>query len=61
MYEEIANLECEEINDAISSTDDIFHLIMGKQPGNMTMSNMLNMCIITGKHIARMYDNAIAT
>ena len=61
MYEEIANLECEEINDAITSAHNVFHLIMGKLPENMTTINMLNLCAITGKHIARMYDYALVS
>ena len=56
MYDEIAKMECEEINEAIAIPQNVFHMILGKQPDNVSMFNMLRLCSITGKHIAGIYD-----
>ena len=56
MYDEIAKMECEEINEAIAIPQNVFHMILGKQPDNVSTFNMLRLCSITGKHIAGIYD-----
>ena len=59
MYRELEDLQCEEITEALSNPQNTLSLVLGKQPENMSLANMLNLCMITGKHISRMYDTAI--
>ena len=59
MYDEIAKLECEELNEAIAIPHNVFHLILGKQPENISLNNMLRLCSITGKHKVGIYDSVL--
>ena len=57
MYQEIAGLECEEINEALNEMTEVFPIIMGKQPENVSIENMFRLCFVTGRHIVRIYDS----
>ena len=57
MYQEIEDLECEEINEALNEMTEVFPIIMGKQPENVSIENMFRLCFVTGRHIARIYDS----
>ena len=60
MYNEIENLQCVEINDALSNNNDRLALILGKHPKEVSLENMFKLCCITGKHVTRIY-NSITT
>ena len=59
MYREIAQLHCDEINVAMENPQDIYPLILGKQPDNVSIEDMLHLCTITGKWITTIYDSVI--
>ena len=59
MYREIAQLQCDEINVAMENPQDIYPLILGKQPDNVSIEDMLHLCTITGKWITSIYDSVI--
>ena len=60
MYDEISKIECDEINEAFAFPQNMFHMILGKQPDNVSTFNMLRLCSITGKHIAGIYNCVLA-
>ena len=57
MYEEIKRLRCESIDNALNNAPDSFHLLLGKQPDGVEMDNMVDLCLISGKYISRIYDS----
>ena len=59
MYSEIENLQCQQINEALSDPQNTFTLILGKQPESISIENMFSLCMITGKYITRIYDSII--
>ena len=59
MYREIAQLQCEEINEALSNPQDTYSLLLGRQPVNMSVENMICLCNITGKWITSIYESVI--
>ena len=59
MYREIAHLQCEEITDAMSNPQDTYSLLLGRQPDNMSVENMIRLCNITGKWITNIYESVI--
>ena len=59
MLDEIEQLQCEGISDALRNAQDSFYILLAKQPANIAMENMIDLCLITRKHITRIYDNVI--
>ena len=57
MYSELEMLQCDEINRALTDTQNICTLLLGRQPEYMTLENMFKVCTISGKHITKIYDN----
>ena len=45
MYNEIARLECDEINDALSEPQGVYAFVMGKQPEEMSLYNMFELYV----------------
>ena len=59
MFDEIEQLNCNSISNSLRSGVDILLILLGKQPADVPIESMMNMCLISGKHITRMYDQAI--
>ena len=59
MYQELQQLNCNEINDALSDAQNVFTLLLGRQPSQMSLENMFRLCFISGKYITKIYDNVI--
>ena len=59
MLDEISKLACLEIYEVLKNTQDIFPLLLGRQPESVSFENMIRLCFITGKYITKMYDNVI--
>ena len=58
MHADIGSLENEDI-DNLMGEGDVYNILMGKQPENISVETMIKMWIISGKHITRMYDSVI--
>ena len=58
MHTDISSLENEDINNLMGE-GDVYNILMGKQPENVSVETMIKMWIISGKHITRMYDSVI--
>ena len=59
MFDEIEQLNCNSISNSLRSGVDILLILLGKQPADVPIESMMDMCLISGKHITRMYDQAI--
>ena len=59
MLLEIEQIECNELRVAMSVPGDIFHIILGRQPENVPIDSMIELCIISGKHISKIYDSVL--
>ena len=59
MYEEIEQLNCESITNALRNAQDSLYFLLGKQPEGVSTENMINMCLISGQYITKIYDNVI--
>ena len=57
MYNEIAGMECDAINEVLAEPQEVYTFILGKQPESVPIDKMLEMCIITGRYITRIYDS----
>ena len=57
MYEEIRRLQCDSIDTALNNAPECFHILLGKQPDGVEMENMVDLCLISGKYISRIYDS----
>ena len=57
MYQEIKDLECDEIDEALSNMTEVFPILLGKHPDNISIENMFRLCFVTGRHIVRIYDD----
>ena len=56
MYDEIEQMQCEEINNAMGNAAEVLPILLGKQPDNVSIENMLNLCVISGRYKTMMYD-----
>ena len=54
MYREITQLQCEEDDEAMSNSQDIYNLILGQQPEYMWLDNRLRLYTITGRYVTIM-------
>ena len=59
MHTDLEHLNCEEISGALRNAQECFHIFMGKQPVNVSIENMIDLCRITGRHITSIYDDII--
>ena len=57
MYEEIELLNCESITTALRNAQDSLYFLLGKQPEGVSTENMINLCLISGNYITKIYDN----
>ena len=56
MYDEIEQMQCEEVNTALGNAAEVLPILLGKQPDSVSIENMLNLCVISGRYISKMYD-----
>ena len=59
MLDEISKLACPEIDEEFKNTQDIFPLLLGRQPESVSFEDMIRLCFNSGKYITNMYDNVI--
>ena len=59
MYEEIKQLNTDELNEVQSNTQEIFYVILGKHPSDAHFENMIQFWLITGTYICEMYDEIV--
>ena len=59
MYSEVARLNDEVVNDVMNDPANVYSILMGKHPPNVSMADMMKIWSISGKHICRMYKSAM--
>ena len=59
MFNEIEQMQCEEVNPALMNAAEVLPRLLGKQPENVSIENMISLCIITGMYITGIYDSVI--
>ena len=59
MFNEIEQMQCEEVKPALMNAAEMLPILLGKQPENVSIENMISLCIITGMYITGIYDNVI--
>ena len=59
MYHDITQLGNHDIDELLVTTNDVFSILMGKHPINVSMEHMLKLWVRSGKYICMMYDSAV--
>ena len=57
MFLEIKELGCKEIDDTFENANELFPVLLGKQPDNLNIEDKVNLYMVTGKHITKIYDS----
>ena len=57
MYDEIKMLGCDTIDRSLNVAQNSFHMLLGKQPEDVQVEDMIELCLISGKYITKIYDS----
>ena len=57
MYDEIKMLGCDTIDRSLNVAQNSFHTLLGKQPADVQVEDMIELCLISGKYITKIYDS----
>ena len=57
MYDEIKMLGRDAINNSLNVAQNSFHVLLGKQPADVQIEDMIELCLISGKYITRIYES----
>ena len=60
MYDDVRQTGLEGVETILERPQEIFFVLMGKQPNDIGFDKMIHFWVITGSHIVKMYDEIIS-